>query len=142
MGEAATPRGGLKVFLGYAAGVGKTFRMLEEVARLAGEGHDAVVGYFEPHGRQGTIAKMQGLELVPRHRIDYRGCAFEEMDPDAILRRRPAVCAVDELAHTNVPGSPRKKRWEDVVLLLEGGIDVLSTMNIQHLESLNDRVRE
>src|SRR6266536_2979417 len=132
MDAAAARRGGLKVFLGYAAGVGKTFRMLEEIARLGGEGHDVVVGYFEPHGRQDTIAKVQGLELIPRRTIAYRGCSFEEMDTEAILRRRPGICAVDELAHTNVPGSPRKKRWEDVQVLLQAGIDVLTTVNVQH----------
>jgi two-component system sensor histidine kinase KdpD len=142
MDAGAARPGRLKVFLGYAAGVGKTFRMLEEVAQLAEQGADVVVGYFEPHGRQDTIAKTRGLELLPRRAIEYRGCTFEEMDTDAVLGRQPAICAVDELAHTNVPGSPRKKRWEDVILLLEAGIDVLTTMNIQHLESLNDRVRE
>jgi two-component system sensor histidine kinase KdpD len=136
------PRGRLKIFLGYAAGVGKTFRMLEEARRLKDEGCDVVVGYFEPHGRLDTIAKMEGLELVPRRRVEYRDCPFEEMDTDAILKRAPALCAVDEFPHTNVPGSPRAKRWEDVVVLLEAGIDVLTTMNIQHLEGLNDQVRE
>jgi two-component system, OmpR family, sensor histidine kinase KdpD len=135
-------RGRLKIFLGYAAGVGKTFRMLEESQRLKQEGRDIVVGYFEPHGRADTIAKTEGLEMVPRRRLEYRGCWFEEMDTDAVLRRRPAICAVDEFPHTNVPGSWRPKRWEDVVVLLEAGIDVLTTMNIQHLESLNDQVRE
>ncbi len=141
MGEAAARRGQLKVFLGYAAGVGKTFRMLEELAELRQRGHDAVIGYFEPHGREDTIAKARGLEAVTRLEIDYRGRTFEEMDTDGILRRRPEICAVDELPHTNVPGSPRAKRWEDVALLLDAGIDVLTTMNIQHLESLNDPVR-
>jgi two-component system, OmpR family, sensor histidine kinase KdpD len=135
-------RGRLKIFLGYAAGVGKTFRMLEESQQLRQQGCDVVVGYFEPHGRRDTIAKISGLEVVPRRHIEYRGCPFEEMDSDAILGRRPAVCAVDEFPHTNVPGSARAKRWEDVVVLLEAGIDVLTTMNIQHLESLNDQVRE
>ena len=97
-------RGRLKVFLGYAAGVGKTFRMLEEAQQLRAEGRDVVVGYFEPHGRQDTIARIEGLEVIPRRRIDYRGHAFEEMDPDAILARQPAICAVDEFPHTNVPG--------------------------------------
>jgi two-component system sensor histidine kinase KdpD len=135
-------RGRLTIFLGYAAGVGKTYKMLEETQRLKREGHDIVVGYFEPHGRQDTIAKMEGLELIPRKRVTYRGAEFEEMDTAAILARKPELCAVDEFPHTNVPGSPRGKRWEDVMLLLENGIGVLTTMNIQHLESLNDQVRE
>jgi two-component system sensor histidine kinase KdpD len=128
--------------LGYAAGVGKTYKMLEETQRLKREGHDIVVGYFEPHGRQDTIAKIEGLELIPRRRVTYRGAEFEEMDTAAILARKPELCAVDEFPHTNVPVSPRSKRWEDVMLLLEAGIGVLTTMNIQHLESLNDQVRE
>jgi two-component system, OmpR family, sensor histidine kinase KdpD len=135
-------RGRLKIFLGYAAGVGKTFKMLDECQRLKQQGRDIVVGYFEPHGRQGTIAKVAGLEVIPRRRIHYRGRSFEEMDMGAIVHRRPDICAVDEFPHSNVPGSLRAKRWEDVVVLLEAGIDVLTTMNIQHLESLNDRVRE
>ena len=135
-------RGRLKVFLGYAAGVGKTFRMLEEAQQLRAEGRDVVVGYFEPHGRQDTIAKIEELEVVPRRRIDYRGHAFDEMDTDAVLARRPQVCAVDEFAHTNVPGAERAKRWEEVIVLLDAGIDVLTTMNVQHLESLNDQLLE
>jgi two-component system sensor histidine kinase KdpD len=130
------------VFLGYAAGVGKTFRMLEESQQLRAEGRDVVVGYFEPHGRQDTIARIEGMEVVPRRSIDYRGHAFDEMDTDAILARRPQVCAVDEFPHTNVPGTARAKRWEDVIVLLEAGIDVLTTMNVQHLESLNDQLLE
>jgi two-component system, OmpR family, sensor histidine kinase KdpD len=144
-GEAEAPgrrRGKLKVFLGYAAGVGKTFRMLDEARQLAGTGHDVVIGYFEPHGRQETIARAAGLELVPRRHLEYRGRPFEEMDTDAVLARRPEICVVDEFAHTNVPGSPRAKRWEDVAALLDAGIDVITTMNVQHVESLNDRVEE
>jgi two-component system sensor histidine kinase KdpD len=133
-------RGKLKIFMGYAAGVGKTFKMLEEAHQLKSAGVDIVVGYFEPHGRQDTIAKCEGLEIVPRGKIEYRGSAFEEMDTEAILARRPQSCVVDEFPHTNVPGSPRSKRWEDVQVLLDAGIDVLTTMNIQHLESLNDQV--
>jgi len=135
-------RGRLKIFLGYAAGVGKTFRMLDEARELREAGHEVVVGYFEPHGRQDTILRAEGLELVPRRRIEYRGRVFEEMDTEAILARRPEICAVDEFAHTNVPGSARAKRWEDVVVLRDAGIDVLTTMNVQHLESLNDKVQE
>jgi two-component system sensor histidine kinase KdpD len=134
-------RGKLKIFMGYAAGVGKTYKMLEEAQALRKHGTDIVVGYFEPHGRQETIARAEGLEFVPRKQIDYRGTIFEEMDTDAILARHPQICAVDEFPHTNIPGSPRTKRWEDVMLLLDAGIDVLTTMNIQHLESLNDHVQ-
>ena len=126
--------------MGYAAGVGKTYRMLEEAQELRHKGADIVIGYFEPHGRQETIAKTEGFESVPRRVIPYAGSRFEEMDTDAILRRRPAVALVDEFAHTNVPGSERLKRWQDVHALLEAGIDVLTTMNVQHLESLNDEV--
>ncbi len=133
-------RGRLKVFLSYAAGAGKTYRMLEEAQQLKAQGQDIVIGYFEPHGRKDTIEKTEGLELVPRKKIEYRACAFEEMDTDAILRRAPKICAVDEFPHTNIPGSEREKRWEDVMVLLDAGIDVLTTMNLQHLESLNDEV--
>ena len=136
------PRGRLTIFLGYAAGVGKTYKMLEESQRLKLQGHDVVVGYFESHGRQDTIAKIDGLELIPRRRITYRGLELEEMDIPAILARNPELCAVDEFPHTNVPGTERGKRWEDVMVLLDAGISVLTTMNIQHLESLNDQVRE
>jgi two-component system, OmpR family, sensor histidine kinase KdpD len=101
-----------------------------------------VVGYFEPHGRLDTIAQLEGLEVIPRRRIDYRGTTFEEMDVDAILARRPQVAVVDEFPHTNVPGCQRTKRWEDVLVLLDAGIDVLTTMNVQHLESLNDQVHQ
>jgi two-component system sensor histidine kinase KdpD len=130
----------LKVFLGYAAGVGKTWRMLDEAQDLRRRGVDVVIGYFEPHGRSDTIAKAQGLEMVPRRSTLYRGAAFEEMDTAAILRRKPGACAVDELAHTNVPGSDYEKRWQDVELVLDNEIDVLTTVNVQHLESLNDEV--
>src|SRR5499433_3319011 len=133
-------RGRLKVFLSYAAGAGKTYRMLEEAQELKKKGADIVIGYFEPHGRKDTIEKTSGLEIVPRRKIEYRGVTFEEMDLEAILRRAPKVCAVDEFPHTNVPGSERAKRWEDVMVLLDGGIDVMTTMNLQHLESLNDEV--
>ncbi len=133
-------KGRLKVYLGYAAGVGKTYRMLDEAGALRQKGVDIVIGYFEPHGRQDTIAKAIGFEFVPRRKIAYGGTEFEEMDTEAVLRRHPAVAIVDEFAHTNVPGSGRAKRWQDVRVLLEAGIDVLTTMNVQHLESLNDQV--
>jgi two-component system, OmpR family, sensor histidine kinase KdpD len=134
------PLGRLKIYLGYAAGVGKTYQMLEEAQEMKRHGRDVVIGYFEPHGRKDTIARTEGLEIIPRRRVDYRGTIFEEMDTDAILARHPQVCMVDEFPHTNVPGSARIKRWQDVQALLETGIDVLTTMNIQHLESLNDQV--
>jgi two-component system, OmpR family, sensor histidine kinase KdpD len=134
------PLGKLKIFLGYAAGVGKTYQMLEEAQEAKRAGLDVVIGYFEPHGRKDTIAKIEGLELIPRRKIDYRGGLFEEMDTAAILLRRPELCVVDEFPHTNVPGSERLKRWQDVQVLLDAGIDVLTTMNIQHLESLNDQI--
>jgi two-component system sensor histidine kinase KdpD len=132
--------GKLKIYLGYAAGVGKTYQMLDEAQAMKRQGRDVVIGYFEPHGRKDTIAKIEGLELIPRRKVDYRGTLFEEMDTDAIIRRHPQVCVVDEFPHTNVPGSERLKRWQDVEALLDAGIDVLTTMNIQHLESLNDQV--
>ena len=133
-------RGNLKIYLGYAAGVGKTYQMLEEAQQLRAKGIGVVIGYLEPHGRKDTIAKAEGLETVPRRTIEYRGARFEEMDTPAVLERRPEICLVDELAHTNVPGSQRLKRWEDVIVLLDAGIDVITTMNVQHLESLNDQV--
>lgn len=133
-------RGNLKIYLGYAAGVGKTYQMLSEAQALSRQGVDVVIGYFEPHGRQDTIAKTEGLEIVPRRKTQYRGATFEDMDTDAILLRRPQVCVVDEFAHSNVPNSPRTKRWEDVEVLLNVGISVLTTMNVQHLDSLNDQV--
>jgi len=136
----APPRGKLKVFLGYAAGVGKTFKMLHEAQERRRAGCDVVVGYFEPHGRADTIAQLEGLEVIPRRALEYRGTKFEEMDVDAILARHPEVAAVDEFPHTNVPGCQHTKRWEDVLVLLDAGIDVLTTMNVQHLESLNDQI--
>jgi two-component system, OmpR family, sensor histidine kinase KdpD len=135
-------RGKLKVYLGYAAGVGKTYMMLEEARNLKSQGLDIVIGYFEPHGRKDTIAKAEGLEAIPRKVIFHRGSHFEEMDTDAVLARRPQICVVDEFAHTNVPGSDREKRWADIEVLLNAGIHVLTTVNIQHLESLNDQVKQ
>jgi two-component system sensor histidine kinase KdpD len=133
-------RGKLKIFLGYAAGVGKTYQMLEEANELKRSGRDVVIGYFEPHGRPDTIAKAEALDVVPRRVTAYKGASFADMDTEAILARHPEVCVVDEFPHTNIPGSERKKRWQDVSILLDHGIDVLTTMNIQHLESLNDQV--
>jgi len=135
-------RGKLKVFLGAAPGVGKTYSMLEEGHRLRAEGRDVVIGYVEPHGRAETAAMIGDLEVVPRSSRSYRGSIFEEMDLDAVMERRPDLALIDELAHTNVPGSRHTKRWQDVEEILEAGTDVLSTVNIQHLESLNDVIYE
>lgn len=135
-----TVKGKLRILLGYAAGIGKTYQMLEEGQQMKAAGADVVIGYFESHGRQQTIARAEGLEVIPRRRIEYRGAAFEEMDTEAVRRRHPRVCLVDELAHTNVPGCEHAKRWEDVLTLLDAGIDAITTMNVQHLESLNDQV--
>jgi two-component system, OmpR family, sensor histidine kinase KdpD len=132
--------GSLKIYLGYAAGVGKTYRMLEEAQALRAKGVDIVIGYFEPHGRQETIAKTEGLETIPLRKVPYGSATFEEMDLEAVLARKPAVAIVDEFAHSNVPGGTHEKRWQDVHDLLDAGIDVLTTMNVQHLESLNDQV--
>jgi two-component system, OmpR family, sensor histidine kinase KdpD len=134
-------RGRLRVYLGMAPGVGKTYAMLDEGKRRLDRGTDVVVGVVETHGRAHTAERLQGLEVVPRQRLSYRGATFEEMDLDAVLARRPAVALVDELAHSNVPGSRYEKRWQDVDTLLDAGIDVITTVNIQHLESLNDVVQ-
>ncbi len=135
-----TRRGTLRIYLGAAPGVGKTFAMLNEGRRRRDRGTDVVVGLVETHGREATAAQVQDLEVVPRKHVNYRDAVFEEMAVDAILARRPDVALVDELAHTNVPGSRNAKRWQDVNQLLDAGIDVVSTVNIQHLESLNDVV--
>ena len=138
-----TARGTLRIYLGAAPGVGKTYAMLDEGQRRAGRGADVVVGFVETHGREHTAAQIGDLTVIPRKRVTYRGSDFEEMDLDAVLARRPQVALVDELAHTNVPGSgPHTKRWQDVETLLEAGIDVISTVNVQHLESLNDVVQQ
>jgi two-component system sensor histidine kinase KdpD len=134
--------GKLRIYLGSAAGVGKTYAMLCEGHRRAERGTDVVIGFVETHGRLHTAALIEGLEAVPRARLPYRGTTFEEMDLDAVLARKPQVALVDELAHTNVPGSRHEKRWQDVEELLRAGIDVISTVNIQHLESLNDVVEK
>jgi two-component system sensor histidine kinase KdpD len=135
-------RGELRVYLGAAAGVGKTYAMLNEGRRRCEYGEDVVVGYVEPHRRAKTAAQVGDLEVVPRKQVEYRGGAFEEMDVDAILARKPQVALIDEFAHTNVPGSRNEKRWQDVEELLEAGITVITTLNIQHLESLNDVVEQ
>ena len=133
-------RGRLKLYLGFAAGVGKTYEMLQEGQRLKKQGVDVVLGIVETHGRTETAAQLGELEQVPRRRIEYRSVVLEEMDLDAILARRPEVALVDELAHTNAPGSRNAKRYQDVQELLQAGIHVISTLNIQHLESLYDIV--
>jgi two-component system sensor histidine kinase KdpD len=135
-------RGQLRIYLGAAAGVGKTYAMLNEGRRRREYGEEVVVGFVEPHKRAKTAAQVGDLEVVPRRQLEYRGSTFEEMDLDAVLARRPQVALVDELAHTNVPGSRNEKRWQDVEELLEAGINVISTLNVQHLESLNDVVEE
>ncbi len=133
-------RGRLRLYLGMAPGVGKTYRMLEEGHRRLDRGTDLVVGYVETHGRVHTAALLEGLEVVPRRRIEYRGIVVEEMDTDTVIARAPTVALVDELAHTNVPGSTRTKRWEDVEVIRDAGIHVVGTMNVQHLESVADAV--
>ena len=139
--ETEKQRGRLKVFLGYAPGVGKTFSMLSEGIRRRSRGEDVVIGIVESHGRGGTAELASKLEQVPRRQINYKGTSFTEMDVDAILSRKPQIALIDELAHTNIEGSRFAKRYEDVLLLLENNIDVLSTINIQHVESLSPRVQ-
>jgi two-component system sensor histidine kinase KdpD len=143
--ELASPspsaRGIFKLFLGYAPGVGKTYSMLSEAIRRKSRGEDVVIGIIETHGRKGIQELAAQLEAVPRKKIDYKGTPFEEMDIDAILDRRPGVVLVDELAHTNIPGSRHRKRYEDVQELLAAKIDVVSTLNIQHIESIAPTVR-
>jgi two-component system sensor histidine kinase KdpD len=138
--EGAGGRGRLRIYLGMAPGVGKTYRMLEEGHRRLERGTDVVVGFAEPHGRPHTLELLDGLEVVPRLRIDYRGVVVEEMDALAVLERRPTVALIDELAHTNIPGSARAKRWEDVEVIRDAGIHVVTTMNVQHVASVSDAV--
>ena len=135
-------RGHHKIFLGMAAGVGKTYRMLQEGHADAEAGQDVVIGYLEPHRRPETAAQAAGLEVVPRRRVVYRDVALEEMDLPAVLGRRPELCLIDELAHTNAPGVEHAKRYEDVREVIDAGINVFTTVNVQHLESLNDQVAE
>src|SRR5580698_6164901 len=134
--QADKQKGIFKLFLGYAPGVGKTYSMLSEGIRRHARGEDVVIGVVETHGRKGVVELITQLETVPRKKIEYKGTMFEEMDVDAILARKPQVVVVDELAHTNIPGSKHRKRYEDVQEILASKIDVLSTMNIQHMESL------
>jgi two-component system, OmpR family, sensor histidine kinase KdpD len=130
----------LRIYIGAAPGVGKTYQMLEDAQLLRGQGRDVVVGFVETYGRTGTEAKICDLEIVPRKRVAYRSVVLEEMDVEAIIARKPEICIVDELAHTNVPGSKNKKRFDDVLDLLDAGISIFTAINIQHLETLNDAV--
>ena len=134
-------RGRLKLYIGFAAGVGKTYRMLEEAHALKRRGVDVVLGYVETHGRAETAKLVEGLDEVPRKTFQYRGVAIEEMDLDGLLERHPVITIVDEIAHTNVPGSRNRRRYQDVLALLDAGINVIGAFNIQHLESLNDMVQ-
>lgn len=136
------PKAIFKLFLGYAPGVGKTYQMLAEGIRRSSRGEDVVIGVVESHGRKPTAELASRLEVVPRKRLEYKGTTFEEMDVDAILARNPRVALVDELAHTNIEGSRNRKRYEDVFELLQHGIDVVSTMNVQHIESLAPTIRQ
>jgi two-component system, OmpR family, sensor histidine kinase KdpD len=138
--EQKPERGRLRIYMGMAPGVGKTYKMLEEAHRRHDRGTDVVVGIVETYGRRHTAAQLDGLELVPRRRVEYRGVAVEEMDADAIIARHPAVALVDELAHNNVPGSAFEKRWQDVDRIRDAGIEVVSTCNVQHVESIADAV--
>ena len=133
-------RARLRIYVGAAPGVGKTYEMLQEAHALKTRGLDVVVGFVETYGRRDTEAQVKDLEVIPRRRIEYRGVTMEEMDVDAIVQRKPQVCLVDELAHTNVPGSRHAKRYEDVLEILDAGIHVMTAVNIQHLETLNDAV--
>ena len=135
-------RGHYRILLGMAPGVGKTYRMLQEGRSAHAEGRDVVIGYLEPHDRRETTALAEGLELVPHLRSDYGGLDLNEMDVDAVVRRAPELALIDELAHTNVPEARNEKRWQDIEEVLLAGIDVISTVNIQHLESLNDAISE
>ena len=134
-------RGKLKIYLGMSAGVGKTYRMLQEAHALARSGIDVKIGYVETHGRAETHALLSGLALVPRRKLFYKGKELEEMDVQAIINLRPEVVIADELAHTNIEGSKNEKRWQNVVEILEAGISVISAVNIQHIESLNEEVK-
>jgi two-component system sensor histidine kinase KdpD len=135
-------RGRLRVLLGAAPGVGKTYEMLEEGRHLLTDGKDVVVAIVEDHGRAATAALVEGLPMVPRHLVSHRGVELSEMDLEAVIARSPQIALVDELAHTNAPGSRHEKRWQDVREILDAGIDVITTVNVQHIESLNDVVEQ
>ena len=134
-------RGKFKIYIGMIAGVGKTYRMLQEAHQLLESGVDVQIGYVETHGRTDTDAQLKGLPVIPRRKIFYKGKELEEMDVEAIIRIRPEIVIVDELAHTNVEGSLNEKRWQDVLQLLDEGINVISAVNIQHIEALNDEIQ-
>ena len=138
--EQQAQRARLRIYLGAAPGVGKTYQMLEEAHLLKRQGVDIVIGFIEPHGRADTETLIAGLERLPLRRIDYRGVTLEEMDVDAVIARRPAIVLVDELAHSNVPGSKHRKRHDDVIEILGAGISVITAVNVQHIESLNDAI--
>ncbi|MGC9021802.1 MAG: two-component system sensor histidine kinase KdbD, partial [Dissulfurimicrobium sp.] len=140
--ERRKKEGKLKIFFGAAPGVGKTYAMLNVARKKLAEGADIVVGIVETHGRPETGAMLEGLEIIPRREVEYLGTVLREFDLDAALTRRPGIILVDELAHTNAPGSRHKKRWQDVFELLAAGINVYTTLNVQHLESLNDVVAQ
>ncbi len=133
-------RGKLKIYLGFAAGVGKTFQMLQEGNRLRKQGVNVVIGLVETHGRPETVAQIGDLEKVPRRKIEYRGVILEEMDVDQVLASHPTIALIDELAHTNAPGSRHAKRYQDIDEILKAGINVITTLNVQHLESLHEIV--
>ena len=135
-------RGKLKIYIGMSAGVGKTYRMLQEAQRRLANGENIRIGYVETHGRKETQALMEGLPLIPRRELFYKGKKLEELDVQAILLMHPAVVVIDELAHTNIPGSKNEKRWQDVLDVLDAGIDVITAVNIQHIESINEDVRQ
>src|ERR1700736_3444501 len=139
---ASARRGHLKVYLGATPGAGKTFAMLREGRERKQRGEDVVIAYVETYGRPRTEELLAGLELIPRKRIPYRGTVLEEMDIDGVIKRHPKVALVDELAHPNAPGSANEKRWQDVEQLRDAGIDVISTINVQHVESVNDVVEK
>ena len=134
--------GKLKIYIGMSAGVGKTYRMLQEAHQLLANGVDIRIGYIETHGRKETQALIDGLPIIPRREVFYKGKRLEELDVPAILLMHPDVVIVDELAHTNIPGSKNEKRWQDVMDILDAGIDVISAVNIQHIESINESVKE
>ena len=140
--EERARKGKLKIFFGMSAGVGKTYDMLKAAHEVMAKGVDVVIGYVETHGRVDTEALLAGLPIIPRRKVEYKGTILEEMDADALLARAPALALVDELAHTNAPGSRHVKRYQDILELLDNGIDVYTTLNVQHLESRADTVAQ
>src|SRR5438132_3415823 len=140
--QSETRRGHLKVFLGATPGAGKTYAMLRDAHQLVVHGHEVVVGFVETYNRPRTVELLEGLEVVPRARVPYRGTVLEEMDLDAVLRRKPEIALVDELAHTNVPGVRHEKRWQDVEAMRAAGLDVITTVNVQHVEIGKDLVQK